>query len=360
MRVPAIFRSAFTAACFVLSTLVGQALAQSAPSAIAPYTAKDSIIETLRVPAGAAPATALRLEAVEAAQIDAIKHANALTPLKRLQIGIGRDIGDQAEASGASLRWTPAAGGFVAHWQVTSAEARALRIGLTAANMAPGLEIRFAGSARTTVYGPFTAADVKPGSGVYWSPVLEGETATVEVFAPFGAATSEASLAIAQVSHLFASPTDANVESQLKASGFCEVDIICRSATDAALASVGRAVARMTFSDGSSGGQFLCTGTPLNPASGPLTPYFYSANHCIHTQASANTLTTHWFYDATACGSGHSLSRQFQLQSPVAVGSRGWLRRGSRQGRRRVGPAVARCRQDGGKDHHVHRFHCWC
>ena len=313
MRVPAIFRSAFTAACFVLSTLVGQALAQSAPSAIAPYTAKDSIIETLRVPAGAAPATALRLEAVEAAQIDAIKHANALTPLKRLQIGIGRDIGDQREASGASLRWTPAAGGFVAHWQVTSADARALRIGLTAANMAPGLEIRFAGSARTTVYGPFTAADVKPGSGVYWSPVLEGETATVEVFAPFGAATSEVSLAIAQVSHLFASPTDANVESQLKASGFCEVDIICRSATDAALASVGRAVARMTFSDGSSGGQFLCTGTLLNPASGPLTPYFYSANHCIHTQASANTLTTHWFYDATACGSGVVSSNYVQV-----------------------------------------------
>ena len=299
-------RTAFTAACFALSmVMAGSALAQSSPSAIAPYSSKTAVLETLRLPAGAVPATMLRLDAVDAAEIEGIRRANSFTTLKRLQIGIGRGAEDHPEANGAVLRWTPVGGGLAAHWQVTSPEARALRVGLVAARMAPGTEIRFAGSARMdTVYGPFSAADVKPMAGIYWSPVLEGDTATIEVFVAPGASPAELALAIAQVSHLFASPADGDVEMQAKAAGFCEVDLICRSASDAALASVGRAVARMTFSDGVSGGQFLCTGTLLNPASGPLTPYFYGANHCISTQASASTLVTHWFYDATGCGSG--------------------------------------------------------
>jgi hypothetical protein len=311
MRVPAIFRSAFTAAAFVLSTLAGHALAQSAGFAIAPYP-KATAEEALRLPLGAAPATVVRLAPVAAAEIDAVRHANTLSALKRLQIGIGRGV-ETVESNDAALAWTPVAGGYAAQWQVISPEARALRVGLVAANLAPGTEIRFMGSALAKVYGPFTAADVKPRTGIYWSPVLEGDTATVEVFVALGTARADVALAIAQVSHLFASPAQADVEMQAKASGFCEVDIICRSATDAALATVGRAVARMTFSDGISGGSFLCTGTLLNPASGALTPYFYSANHCISTQASASTLTTHWFYDSAGCGTGVVSSSYVQV-----------------------------------------------
>ena len=316
MRTHHFFRSALAVACFAVATLgiAGLALAQTNSFAIAPYPPKAAELEALRLPAGAAPATALRLEAMDPAEIEGVRHANSLSVLKRLQIGIGRSVEAYPAASDASLRWIPVAGGAAAHWQVSSPEARALRVGLVAAQMAPGTEIRFAGSARMeTVYGPFTAADLKPGTGVYWSPVLEGDTATIEVFVATGALPSDVSLAIAQVSHLFASPADANVESQAKASGFCEIDIICRSASDAALAQVGRAVARMTFSDGVSGGSFLCTGTLLNPASGALTPFFYSANHCIHTQTSASTLTTHWFYDSAGCGTGVVSSSYVQV-----------------------------------------------
>jgi hypothetical protein len=84
-------------------------------------------------------------------------------------------------------------------------------------------------------------------------------------------------------------------------SGFCEVNLVCRSAGDAALASAGSAVARMTFSD--STGSFLCTGTVLNSAGGQFVPYFYTAAHCISDQATASTLTTWWFYESTSCGS---------------------------------------------------------
>ncbi len=315
MRTHQSFRSAIAAACFALSTLgfAGSAPAQSVSYAIAAFPPKAAVVESLRLAPGA-PAAALRLTAPDEAEIDGAKRNNTLATAKRLQIGIGRGVEAYPQSSDASLHWIAVAGGMAAQWQVTSPGARALRVGLVSAAMAPGTEIRFAGAARMdTVYGPFTAADVKPRGATYWSPVLEGETATVEVFVAQGASPSEVSLAIAQVSHLFASPSDANVEYDAKAAGFCEVDIACRSGSDAALAMVGRAVARMTFSDGVSGGSFLCTGTLLNVASGPLTPYFYSANHCISTQASASTLTTHWFYDASSCGSGVVSSSYVQV-----------------------------------------------
>ena len=133
--------------------------------------------------------------------------------------------------------------------------------------------------------------------------MLQGDHAIVEVYVPAGGAPSDAVLAITEVSHLFASPADPNAESLAKAAGSCEVDLICRSASDAALASAGKSVARMVFSESAGGASFLCTGTLLNPANGSFTPYFYSANHCISTQDSADTLTTGWFYDAASCGS---------------------------------------------------------
>ena len=323
MLTPRLYRSAIAAACFALAALgvAGLAAAQTASFAVAPYSPGTAKLEALRLPAGAKLAAALRLDALDQGEVDAIKHANSVSPLKRLQIGIGRGVEAYPEASDSALRWTAVAGGVAAHWQIISPDARALRVGLASAQMAPGTEIRFAGSARMEkVYGPFSADDVKPRTGIYWSPVLEGDTATIEVFVPSGAFASDVSLAIAQVSHLFASPSDANVEKQAKAaSGDCEVDFICRSASDTALANVGRAVAKMTFSDGISGGTFLCTGTLLNPASGPLTPYFYGANHCISTQAAASTLTTHWFYDAAGCGSGVVSSSYVQVSGGATL-----------------------------------------
>ena len=133
--------------------------------------------------------------------------------------------------------------------------------------------------------------------------MLEGERAIVEVFVP-GVSTGDVGLGVSRVSHLFVSPADPNAETLAKdGSQSCEVDLICRSATDPALATAGRAVARMTFVDPVIG-PALCTGTLLNTTAGAVAPYFYSAAHCISTQEAASTLTTHWFYDRANCGSG--------------------------------------------------------
>jgi hypothetical protein len=290
------------------------ALAQSNTAAIS-LGAPKSAAAARFVLASDAPATPLELAPVDASRIEAIKQANTASVLKKLQIGVDRPVSG-ANASSDALAWEAAAdGAMAARWRVTSPEARALRVAIEASVLPEGVELRFAGSgAPDLVYGPFTAADLAKGRG-YWSPVLEGESAIVEVRAADAALASRLSLRIARVSHLFASPADPDVEKAAKAlSGACEVDIACRSGSDAALAQAGRSVARMTFSESaSSGSQFLCTGTLLNPNASSPTAYFYSANHCISTQDSADTLTTHWFYDAASCGSTTVSSQYVQL-----------------------------------------------
>jgi hypothetical protein len=245
-------------------------------------------------------------------EIEAVRQANAARFEKRLQIGIGRWVAGHANAHSRALRWRPVAGGSAAQWEISSLGAQGLRVAIDIGELPDSVQVRFAGNGDDAVYGPSSASDaLRDAEGLFWSPVLEGDHATVELFVPYTHAPADVSIGIARVSHLFASPRAADFENVAKAAGSCEVDLICRSAADSALANVGKAVARMTFSDGLGGGTFTCTGTLLRTTSGPGAPYFYSANHCISTQASANTLTTHWFYDRPVCNAGSGISSSY-------------------------------------------------
>ncbi|QJR15049.1 BACON domain-containing protein [Usitatibacter palustris] len=265
--------------------------------------AKAAAVESFKLAPGAAHG-ALRLEPINPALIEEVKAGNAGTFEKRLQIGIGRPVEMSLDRK---IPWVAVPGGYAAQWEVSSPGALALRVMIAAdREAAQPMQIRFAGtSRRDLVSAPIEASDIPADGTTHWSPVLEGEGAVIEVFAAGDAPPASLPFSIHQVSHFFVAPWAAEAESLAKASGACQIDLICRSATNAALAQVGRAVARMTFGDGTgSGASYLCTGTLLNPTGGVATPYFYGAAHCISTQAAANTLTTHWFYERTSCGSG--------------------------------------------------------
>lgn len=302
-----LLRSAAVAAALLYSALgaAPPSLAQSNTAAQAPRAAaKAQWHDAFRLQPGNARAAQVRLEALPPAAIDAVKRSNSASLTKRLEIGVGRAIEAVDQADSRALTWSAVDGGVAAHWQLTSAQAKALRVALDIGRLPAGAELRFAGLDRLeVVYGPFTASDVLATGSRYWSPVLEGDTARVEVFVPAGQSPFEVAIAIRQLSHLFVSPADPKAEQLAKASGFCQVDFICRAAGDSSLDQTGRSVARMTFTV-SGGGTSMCTGTLLNPSDGSFTPYFYSAAHCISTQASASTLTTHWFYENAACGGG--------------------------------------------------------
>jgi len=295
----------------LLSALASAAFAADRVYSFESFEPRAKATETLRLAPGAGMAVRIDLGEVDAGRIAAAKEANANQFLKSLQIGVDRPVAGTAQARATALRWQRVEGGAAAHWEVVSKDARALRVGLAGSGLPAGVQVRFAAAAEPgVVYGPFDAAEIEANGGRFWSPVLEGERALVEVFVPDGAGR-DLPLAVFRVDHLFASPKDADMEALAKASGACQVDVICRSATDTALASTSRAVARMTYSDAS--GTYSCTGTLLNTSIGPVAPYFYSAAHCISTQAQANTLTTHWFYDRAGCGTGGTSSAYVQL-----------------------------------------------
>jgi len=287
-------RSLAVVALLSLLGAIPAVAATSIGSAVAPPTTKAKTLEAFRAP-GAFTAK-IRLGAPDAAAISALKAANARRHNKRLEVGVGREL-PESEQPLAAARWIDSPGGSVARWQVTSEAALSLRVALRAASWPARAELRFAGNAQPFVYGPYTSADAAAAGAAYWSPVLEGDTATIEVFVPRGETLPDVDLAL--VSHLFVSFADPKAEIAAKTAP-CQVNFICRAAGDAALAEAGRAVARIAFTT-ASGGSSFCSGTLLNSTTGGFTPYFATAGHCIATPSEAASVTTRWFYETAAC-----------------------------------------------------------
>jgi hypothetical protein len=237
-----------------------------------------------------------------------------------LTIGYGRNIPSTSRSVPLStLEWAAAESGVrVARIEVVSPGAAALRVALSLAGPERGLTLRFAGAAADApVFGPFEAkALALAGSrgALYWSPVLEGDVAIVELRMPADAALEDIVLAIPRVSHQVVSSLhlrqlSAKDAKAIGASGSCNLDIACVVPATQAILEAAKAVARMNFVN-DDGRAVSCTGTLLNDSIRSFTPYFFTANHCIDSAETARTLNTYWFYEASACNS---------LESPPVV-----------------------------------------
>ncbi|MGH8082256.1 MAG: trypsin-like serine peptidase [Lysobacter sp.] len=216
-----------------------------------------------------------------------------------LEIGFARNIA-RSNVDLNSLNWQPLAdGGRAARFEVSSAGAVALRAGLSLRGAgAKSVKLHFAGNDGRVFEQ--TGANFA-GNELGWSPVVAGETVTVELVLPKGVNAKSLSLKIPQLSHLDISPaaTDKQIQAKVGESDSCEKDIVCRVSPTAAFISTAKSVARMTFT--ADGDTYLCTGTLLNNNFSPKKRLFWTAAHCVSTQAVASTLQTYWFYDATTC-----------------------------------------------------------
>ena len=240
------------------------------------------------------------------------------------QIGFGREIPPEVarDVEPANLLWSPAGAGSVAALSVTSRGAAAIRLGLVVRHLPQGTELRFfSPDPAARVFGPFSPSEIDaliseredgPG-GLFWSPVLEGDTAGLEIFVPEAAVAPEVALRVAYVSHLVDSPMVSRESAGPKAAAPCEIDIACHSSS---WGSTAQAVARMVFTTG--GRTYLCSGTLLNDRSSTRTPYFLTANHCLSTNSVAATLNTYWAYERSSCGGTAVLDWQ-QLTRGAAV-----------------------------------------
>ena len=262
-----------------------------------------------------AVATTIHLVPLAEEEIQALRGNNKKRGKKRLQVGLNRALPttDQALMLPQALRWQPAEdGGFVARVSVTSERASALRLGLNIERMDDGVELRFFGSAKPReIFGPVRASETRLQQPVFWGPVTAGETAVMEIFLPAHLKPDSFVFSLPQVSHLVVAPTaSTKALSDIGAGDYCERDLICANPSTA-LNNAASAVAKMISTAG--GVSYLCTGTLLNDAV-PTTfePYFYTAHHCLDTQALASTLNTYFFFDATSCG-GTSVANFKQL-----------------------------------------------
>ena len=239
------------------------------------------------------------------------------------QVGFARDVAELSDgvASVARLNWTAlASGARVAAFSVTSPGAASIRVGLRAKaipsktllrfyapDMEPVIEVS-AEELQETVGRNLAAGEVSESALLFWSPVIEGSTAVVEIELPAGSTPAQLDLAAPQVSHLVTSPGRGFAMPAAKVGGVtagsCNNDVVCYLAT---WNIESNAVARMLFTD--AGTSYYCTGTLLSDLdSSTSIPYFLSANHCIDNQPAASTLETYWFFRSAACNSSVTYS----------------------------------------------------
>ncbi|WP_313917144.1 trypsin-like peptidase domain-containing protein [Tahibacter sp.] len=222
-----------------------------------------------------------------------------------LEVAFARETG--ASSVGLDkLQWQPLAGGAQgAQLRVQSDGAVALRAALEFVAPANGARIniddmtlRFRGDDGQTF--EVAGRDLAAGEA-NWSPVVRGQTLTIEIVLAAGSRAQALTLRIPQLSHFDVDPasTDAAIGQKVGESDYCERDIVCRTSPPSGFTSTANAVARMVFTK--SGSSYLCTGTLLNNGFSPKKRTFWTANHCIGTQSVANTLQTYWFYQVTTC-----------------------------------------------------------
>ncbi len=300
------------ARCALMAALFSGAMAQAQAITSVPgepaWVGKTSAAPAWRAPAGSeGQVSRIAFRELPVARIAELENRNAQDTLKPTQIGLARLASEDALAALSPLTWKAIAGGAVARIEAYSPDALALRVGLRVNGLDPRVELRFAGSdSPTKVVARVDGEEATRLAGdrrVYWTPVTDGERQVIEVFAPAGVDTAAIQLAVPEVSHLVTNSQRGFSLAKIGESGSCNVDTACRvAALGTNFVNAKNAVARMIFTDG---GTFTCTGTLLNDTV-PATQlaYFYTADHCISTQAVASTLNTYWGYEANGCGSG--------------------------------------------------------
>ncbi len=270
------------------------------------------------------------LPAVSPVEIAAVRNANLRSAAKgqarRVVIGLVRP-GAAPTTFPPAGRWTPVPGGHAAQVAVTSPEAGSLRLAIDLKGVPEDVEMVFFGSATPSrLEGPVRVGEVRDRSAPWWSPLTEGATQTVEFFVPARHDPAAVGPRVVRASHILTTPSSRFTKriADIGTSGSCNVDVPCSTLnSDGGFRNVVDSVAQMVFTDG----QFsvLCTGSLLADGDASTqTPWLYSANHCFDADAApyrtpsqiqqvANSLSTLWGFQASACGSDVPITGWSQL-----------------------------------------------
>jgi hypothetical protein len=197
--------------------------------------------------------------------------------------------------------WTPAAGGYVSRFRVTSDTAVGLRVRLDLGAVPGAMSMHVQGDGSPKVETMEIDPTLGPES---WTPWTEGGSQLIEVFSRVK--PSADAVRVGAVLHMVTSPL-------AKAAASCTISTACSSddpTLDALIDERKKSVAKIQFVRGGSG--FLCSATLIDTPRRPQ-PYILTANHCIDDQPSATSMTTIWFYESAACGIDNPSGNEVQV-----------------------------------------------
>jgi hypothetical protein len=215
--------------------------------------------------------------------------ARALT-LEPNQIGINRSV--EVSPTTRAQKFVNPDGTHVSVLIIRSSGASGVGVHFRNFALADGEEVYvYGGGSNSIVFGPYTEKGPW-GSGEFWSGTVDGDTAVIEFYK--NTDETQQGFDVSEVSHILPE-LDWRLRSNEPDVLNCEVDESCFSDPQK------NAVARILFNNN---GPYLCTGTLLNNFAQDGTPYFLTANHCVNSQAVAQTVEAYWFYQTTSCNSG--------------------------------------------------------
>jgi lysyl endopeptidase len=209
--------------------------------------------------------------------------------------------GPQRFAAAFATQITPASdgtwealpdGGRIWRLRVISPGARTLNFGLKQVRLPPGVTLHFYPAGAGEYDGPYTSRDITPG-GEFWTAVIPGDEAVIELGVPAGAAEPE--LTIAQAAHDYRG-FGGILREKLARQGACNNDVICPE---------GDPWRDEIRSEGvyTLGGQWDCSGQMINSDNpSPPPPYFLTANHCGVNAGNASTVVVYWNFESPNCG----------------------------------------------------------
>lgn len=188
----------------------------------------------------------------------------------------------------------------LARWRirVESAQAHSLSFRFDDLHLPPGAALWLFDPQARDLQGPLAP----PGPGPFWSPLIRGGDAILEVTLP--AAQRDAfTLGVAAVFHGYRDiagrswPFDPASDSGNGASGTCQVDVACP------LADAWRPQARSTVLL-VIGGTTICSGTLINNTRQDDRALVLTANHCGITEANVGSVYAYFNVHRDGCGTG--------------------------------------------------------
>jgi len=213
-----------------------------------------------------------------------------------------------APVTAAQLAWEPVAGGYVARIHVVSEQAKRLRFHMVIPEGLATVQFRVQGNLNPLPLGPVSPLAAQGNQ--LWLPVTDGNAADVELFVTPATPPTALGLKLDAVNVIVADVSGRNAAGVapklLGDAKSLQYDLVCAegvvgASKYAALSQAASSTAKINYIN-EKGKSYVCTGTLLSDKGNTQTPWFVTANHCLPTQAVADTATFEWFFQATQCG----------------------------------------------------------